>query len=293
MKLEKNYIIDFWLLFVIFFVSFYLFFSFISVKGEENSDIDYNYYIKQQDLETINFISKNSTEESKKEVSEIKKFLETKYSPKEDLTFVYNPENFKNIWEISSRQNLISQIFKNQSFLELSNWLVVELNQQKIDVRWRMNEKTIKIFWVDKLETQEFFSVFMHEFWHFVDINFLEKKVLFDTSDTFYNISWESTKTMKKNMSTWDFVSWYAMTNKYEDFAESFNYYVLFNSSFFEKAQKSEALMNKYLFFWKYIFRKNEFKSTDFSQQHDFNSYTWDTTKVNIFLKNFLYYLKK
>ena len=35
-----------------------------------------------------------------------------------------------------------------------------------------------------------------------------------------------------------DFVSWYAMTNKYEDFAESFTYYILHNKDFLNKTKK-------------------------------------------------------
>jgi hypothetical protein len=44
------------------------------------------------------------------------------------------------------------------------------------------------------------------------------------------------------------------MTNKYEDFAETFTYYVLHNSDFVEKTKKSEVLKRKYDFFRNYIF---------------------------------------
>jgi hypothetical protein len=45
------------------------------------------------------------------------------------------------------------------------------------------------------------------------------------------------------------------MTNKYEDFAESFTYYVLHNNDFYSKAKKSDILMNKYNFFKNNIFK--------------------------------------
>jgi hypothetical protein len=39
------------------------------------------------------------------------------------------------------------------------------------------------------------------------------------------------------------------MTNKYEDFAESFAYYILHNNDFLEKTKKSNILLEKYDFF--------------------------------------------
>jgi len=54
------------------------------------------------------------------------------------------------------------------------------------------------------------------------------------------------------------------MSNKYEDFAETFIYYILHNDDFFEKAQESVSLMKKYSFFEKYIFMDGELKQTNF-----------------------------
>jgi len=45
------------------------------------------------------------------------------------------------------------------------------------------------------------------------------------------------------------------MTNKYEDFAESFAYFVLHNEDFLSKSAKSEVLRKKYDYFIKYLFR--------------------------------------
>jgi hypothetical protein len=49
------------------------------------------------------------------------------------------------------------------------------------------------------------------------------------------------------------------MTNKYEDFAESFTYYILHNSDFLQKTEKSETLKRKYDFFTKNLFKNSEF----------------------------------
>jgi hypothetical protein len=56
------------------------------------------------------------------------------------------------------------------------------------------------------------------------------------------------------------------MTNKYEDFAETFTYYVLHNKDFQEKTKKSEVLKLKYNFFDKILFQENTFAGTDFSE---------------------------
>ena len=51
-----------------------------------------------------------------------------------------------------------------------------------------------------------------------------------------------------------DFVSGYALTNDYEDFAESLTMFVLFNEEFAQRAQKNEALKKKYLFLQDFVF---------------------------------------
>jgi hypothetical protein len=56
------------------------------------------------------------------------------------------------------------------------------------------------------------------------------------------------------------------MTNKYEDFAESFVYYVLHNADFQKKSQESDILKRKYDFFKEKIFIQNAFFQTDFSR---------------------------
>lgn len=105
----------------------------------------------------------------------------------------------------------------------------------------------------------ELLSVNMHEFAHYVDLYFLQKEVLQDISNYFYEISWDGVKVLKPQLTQTDFVSGYAMTNKYEDFAESFLYYVIHNNHFQQKAQKSHILQKKYDFFTQYIFRDKAF----------------------------------
>jgi len=128
---------------------------------------------------------------------------------------------------------------------------------------------------------------------HYIDLYYLEKKVAFDISNDFYSISWDSTKVMKKGQKNTDFVSGYAMTNKYEDFAESFTYFVLHNDDFLYKSEKSNTLKQKYDFLNKVLFKNKEFRETDFSSDSKILDYYWDITKINIKDEKFLQYLKK
>jgi len=84
-------------------------------------------------------------------------------------------------------------------------------------------------------------------------------------SNDFYSISWDSTNIMKSGMKTEDFVSGYALTNKYEDFAESYTFYILHNQEFFERAQENDILRRKYDFFRKISFPLDTFYRTDFT----------------------------
>lgn len=133
----------------------------------------------------------------------------------------------------------------------------------------------------------------IHEFGHFVDIYFLEKKVFSDVSQEFYDISWQSTKVILSREEQTDFVSGYAMTNKYEDFAESFTYFVIHNKDFAFKAQTSTSLQQKYDFFQDYIFQNSEYIKTDFSENQNIESYYWDITKIDFSFEKLLRYENK
>ncbi len=170
--------------------------------------------------------------------------------------------------------------------------LSVEFHAEMIDVRGRMKNKTIKIFDPQQLDMPEFLALFTHEFAHYLDLYYFSKSPFWDRSEDFYSISWESTKTMKRWQNQSDFVSGYAMTNKYEDFAETLTYYMFHNADFQKKAQESWALYFKYAFLRDYLFKGDSFVGTDFSDEK-IQNYYWDITKIDIDDENFLQYLKK
>jgi hypothetical protein len=87
------------------------------------------------------------------------------------------------------------------------------------------------------LSDEEFLSVLIHEFAHYFDIYSLTDDESDDLSLDFYSISWDSVTRVKPGHSSIDFVSGYALTNQYEDFAETYTYYILHNKSFRNKMQ--------------------------------------------------------
>lgn len=88
-----------------------------------------------------------------------------------------------------------------------------------------------------------------------------------------------------------DFVSGYALTNKYEDFAESFTQYVFHNSDFKKKAAKNESLARKYDFFSKNVFPDGDFQGTSFESEA-IAEYVWDTTKIPIHTNKYLFFIR-
>lgn len=205
--------------------------------------------------------------------------------------FYYYPSYYKDdivkiVWSIRN-------IVENKEFYRKLRNFRVKFYRDRPDVRWKMKNATVNIFWPHMMWETESVAVFMHEFAHFLDLYFLEKKVYTDLSDKFYNISWKSTKIRRSGQSIKDFVSWYSMTNKYEDFAESFTYYVLHNDDFLYKSKKSDFMYKKYKFFQNSFFKNNKFVETDFWENLIIRNYYRDITKIDYDIKKFLQYLKK
>lgn len=126
--------------------------------------------------------------------------------------------------------------------------------------------------------SSEMVAVFIHELGHNVDYGYLEAenetklsafkdgKVPIYESDPsldFYRISWLSEDKLKKAAVNTDFVSGYAMTDCFEDFAESYVYYVLHNKDFKKLASTSDALYAKYYFLKYQVFGGMEFDTGD------------------------------
>lgn len=285
---------------------FFFQFSFLEQGSLDTSSIEEKYIDKTSDSLDLNtseeekkISDKILADEVKKQAiykEKIKNFIlthqDTKTSVPEEkkYLFIYNPESINGIlWERVDAIRLFLETSFAKNFLD---FLSVDYFEETNDVRGKMKNGSIYLFWSPQLSKEELLSVFVHEFWHYIDIYFLADNSWNDVSQRFYDISWKSTKVVLSSQSQWDFVSGYAMSNKYEDFAESFVYFVLHNGDFAEKAKKSDSLEQKYDFLKKYVFADGEFINTNFSTDWITLDYYRDITKIHIDITKFLQYLQ-
>ncbi|MDA9129315.1 putative zinc-binding metallopeptidase [Candidatus Gracilibacteria bacterium] len=211
--------------------------------------------------------------------------------PHQKLRLRYIPTSFES--EIANSYTPIAETFlyKPEIYDQIED-MGVYFYKNIADTRGRMKGKNIHMFGVEQMSDEEFLGVLVHEFAHYYDIHSLERNSFGDVSEAFYNISWDSVSIIKPGQSQAGFVSGYAMTNQYEDFAESYLYYVLHNADFLQKALRSKVLAQKYTFFQKNVFTKNEFYNTDFGGASEGADYYWDITKLEVDVKNFLQYFQ-
>lgn len=107
----------------------------------------------------------------------------------------------------------------------------------------------------------EFRALLVHECGHLIDLTALKgtrasgltsfrdgNEIMYmdDPSVSFYAISWIDSKTTNQSAKDADFVSGYAMWDAFEDFSETYAYYMLQRDAFLERAQKNPALWMKY-----------------------------------------------
>lgn len=151
------------------------------------------------------------------------------------------------------------------------------------------------------MSAEEFVGVFVHELGHNVDYAYLvpshEKQAspftdagtpLYesDPSLDFYRISWTSNQYSQEGAVAADFVSGYAMTDPFEDFAETYVYYVLHNREFKALTENSEALKAKYNFMKDRVFSGEVFETGDLNLHQ--TSQPWDITVLPYDLNQFL-----
>ena len=200
---------------------------------------------------------------------------------------------------IKNQNTHLESSFRIKTIKQILYSSVMDFNYSKLQVildgnqrepRGRMKDAKISLSpYVSK--DAEFTKLFVHELAHYIDIYALVGTYSRpDISDSFYYISWQSPTVKRANQGTIDFVSGYAATNQYEDFAESFVFYIFHNETFADRALRSDAIREKYLFFANHIFPKKTFQGTDFSIGR-VPSYVCDTTKISYSLQKYLYSL--
>jgi hypothetical protein len=186
---------------------------------------------------------------------------------------------------------LVEVFLYKKDILSHINKLWIFLYKNKDITRGRMKSWNIHMYGVDQMSDSEFLWVLLHEFWHYYDIYSLPATSFGDSSQDFYDISWDNVSIMKQWSQAEDFVSGYSMTNQYEDFAETYVYYILHNEDFIYRSISNEVLAQKYKYLREYIFSQNQFLQEDFSSA-SVKKYYWDITKLEIDVKKFLQYLQ-
>lgn len=143
---------------------------------------------------------------------------------------------------------------------------------------------------------EELSSVLVHEIGHLVDDTFLfgtsgigsgfydfETPIYTDDPSLyFYKISWSSEKIQRQNSTSLDFVSLYAATDPFEDFAETYTYFRFHGPEFRHLVKFNSALRQKYDFMKNYVFYGQEFGNVN--NQIDMNVWTrnYDVTVLPI-----------
>lgn len=135
----------------------------------------------------------------------------------------------------------------------------------------------------------EFKALFTHELGHVVDFEYMQGTsnqssefydkdipiVSDDPSLEFYRICWSSSLIQNQNCNNSDFVTGYAQTDVFEDFAESYITYVLHGKEFRKMSEESTILKQKYDFI------KTLFKDVEYDTGYLDNiktSRNWDAT---------------
>ena len=156
--------------------------------------------------------------------------------------------------------------------------IIVDIN--RTSPRGQMSNESITLSGRIK-SLSEMAKVLVHELGHMVDIYYLRSRwTKSDPSKIFYTISWTEPTVLRSGMASSSFVSGYAATNQYEDFAETFAMYVFHNATLAERAKNSSALQQKYDFMRDTVFG-SYFIGTNY-EQNPVPSSLWDVTKIVI-----------
>jgi hypothetical protein len=191
-----------------------------------------------------------------------------------------------------ARKSLIEKVLRADAMEFGYSALRIVLDAAQKEPRGKMQGHLITLS-ATVVKESEFLKLLVHEVAHYIDIYSLSSILWdgIDPSGAFYSVSWSDKTTKKPGQTLSDFISGYAATNQFEDFAETFTFYVFHNEEFADRALRSDALRQKYVFLSKVVFPNGEFEGTDFGIGK-VPSYLWDTTKLPVSVKKYLYSLR-
>jgi len=227
----------------------------------------------------------------------IKKLIYENYSQKfesrekDKVWFRFIPSSLEE--DIRYSYSPIAEVFLyNKNILSRIQDMGLLLYKNRANTRGRMKWWDIHMYNPEAMTDSEFLSVLIHEFWHYYDIHGLKWNAFWDVSQKFYDISWDSVTVIRPWLDREDFVSWYSMTNQYEDFAETYTYFLLHNEDFAFRSLSNKTLQKKYDFMRTYVYGNNIFTLSSYSTQQ-VKEYYWDITKIPVDVKKFLQYMQE
>lgn len=264
---------------------FLLFFGYNKASGPYYETTYDSASIFNQELPAETLVPEQSVDTSVTPLTRSNK--DRKNIQKDPLTIAFNPDYVKIDGNVVEQ---LKEIIHSSYFQSKVTPLDLVLDAERVEPRGQVVGNKLILSTAISNDSEQL-KVFVHELGHIVDIFYLKKWIFADPSDIFYNIAWESFNTKKKGQKISDFVSGYALSNKYEDFAESFAFYVFHNEDFARLAKTDAFLQQKYDFFRKYVFDSDAFVGTSF-ETDSLKPYNWDTTKISIDTRKYLYYIQ-
>ncbi len=190
----------------------------------------------------------------------------------------FSAKNFTSVSEkreLSQIRKQVQTVMRNLPGGHLSSLKNLEVRNKYHVSRGMANSKRI-ILNIGNIDTdEELMAVFVHEIGHVVDLGHLKgrsgRRTAFydgiipiyadDPSLEFYQISWKNSTTRKKSSKRMDFVSGYALSNVFEDFAEHYLFYRLHGEKFRALAKHSAILTKKYDYMKRVVFKGKEFQT--------------------------------
>ncbi|MFA6550186.1 MAG: hypothetical protein WCT36_02410 [Candidatus Gracilibacteria bacterium] len=206
---------------------------------------------------SLNLIPRPAVYELSHEVAETQKG--SAYSQNLTIVSDANLDECKNLV-----QNTLNSLPQNQS----SALKKISLIGSKMDRRGYGGYGEISLQCSD-LPDSEIIGVFTHEIGHVVDDS---------SNNVFYKINWIDSSRKLRGSNKMDFVTGYAMTDAFEDFAESYTMYILHGNSFRNMADGNEKIKEKYYFMKDDIFNGVEFFGYD--KPLDQGARVYDSTRI-------------
>jgi hypothetical protein len=208
----------------------------------------------------------------------------------------FSAKNFnqpKEKTDLSNLQTTLIQTLEKMPSSHVAALKDLEVRNQTHVSRGMANSKKIVIHSASIGQSSELVGVFVHELGHIFDFGvqrgengvkssfFDGEKPIFadDPSVQFYQLSWQDTKARRGESRRVDFVSGYAMSNPFEDFAEHYLFYRLHGEKFRAAMESSRVLQSKYAFFREKVFGGEEFQ-LDKSGRAFVHGVIWDATLV-------------